>query len=172
MMNLKISLIKLFHPATREHRERSSRRMTAIPKLLVAIFLIASLLGFLDTTYLAVKHYAGTSLNCSVLFGDCEKVTTSKYSMVAGVPLALIGAIYYFTIFILSVAYLDTKHKKIIIIASYLTATGFLASVYFVFLQLFIIKAICPYCMVSAMLSTVLFINGIIMLKLKEKTLD
>ena len=156
-MNLKTSLIKLFHPT--------------IPKLLLAVFLIASLLGFLDTTYLTVKHYTGSSLNCSVLFGDCEKVTTSKYSMLAGVPLALIGAIYYFTIFILSVAYLDTKREKTIIIASYLTATGFLASAYFVFLQLFIIKAICPYCMVSAILATILFINGVIVLKLNTKTL-
>lgn len=155
MMNLKTLLIKLSHPT--------------IPKLLVVVFLIASLLGFLDTTYLAVKHYTGSSLNCSVLFGDCEKVTTSKYSIVAEVPLALVGAIYYFTIFILSVAYLDTKRKKIIVIASYLTATGFLASVYFVFLQLFIIKAICPYCMASAVLATILFINGIIMLKFNTK---
>lgn len=136
-----------------------------IPKWLVAVFLIAALLGFLDTTYLTVKHYSGSALNCSAVFGNCEKVTTGKYATVGGIPLALIGAIYYLTIFILTIAYLDARRQTIMLLASFLTIPAFLASVGFVYLQLFIIKAICPYCMASATLTTILFIAGILIIR-------
>lgn len=152
MMNLETSLNK---PSTR------------IPKWLVWLFVLFSLAGFLDATYLTVKHYFGTPINCSI-FAGCEKVTTSQYATLWGIPVALLGAIYYLIIFVLVVAYLDTKKERVMYFTARLTLMGFLASLWFLYLQLFVIKAICLYCVVSALTSTMLFIFGIIMLKLKK----
>jgi uncharacterized membrane protein len=128
------------------------------------LFLAASLVGLIDAAYLTAKHYLGTPPACS-LFAGCEKVTTSHYAMIAGIPLALLGAIYYLALFLIVIAYLDTGRIEMIRLASGLTAIGFVSSIYFVYLQLFVIQAICIYCMLSALASTVLFIIGMMMLR-------
>jgi len=138
--------------------------MNKLPKYLVWGFIIFSFIGFLDATYLTSQHFLGTEVKCIITTG-CEEVTNSKYSVVFGVPLALLGALYYLTVLVLSLAYADTQAKKIMVLMPFLTATGFLASVYLVYLQLFVIDAICFYCMMSAGTSTLLFILGIITLK-------
>ena len=151
-------------------------------------FLIVSAFGFADATYLTTKHFLGTPVACSILKG-CEQVTTSSYSLIFGIPVALLGSIYYLTILILSIIYLDSRkinpdfasrkiedprfrsrrNRDILIIIAKITPLGFLASLYFVYLQIFIIKAICLYCMASAATSTILFILGMFYLK-KNKT--
>lgn len=128
-------------------------------KAIAIAFLIISFVGFLDSAYLTIQHYRGEPLACAIFTG-CETVASSKYAMVGPVPLALLGLLYYLTIFILSVAYFDTKREKIIVLASYLTIAGFLASIFFVYLQLFVINAICLYCIISAASSTLLFAFG------------
>lgn len=132
-----------------------------ISKTLAITFLVIAFLGFLDATYLAVEHFRGVVPPCTVLQG-CEKVTTSEYSLILGVPVALLGAIYYLLIIVLVVLFFDRKNEKYFLYASYLTIFGLLAAIYFVFIQLVIIKAICIYCMFSALTSTLLFILGLI----------
>lgn len=146
----------------------SIKSSTIIPKWIIFSFIIISFIGFLDATYLTVKHYLGISLNCFV-FEGCDKVTTSQYATVFNIPVALGGAFYYLIIFILSVAYFDTRNLKILLFIPPLTLIGFLASIWFVYLQFFVIKAICPYCLVSAITSTILFLLSIFAVKLKYK---
>jgi uncharacterized membrane protein len=138
------------------------RSETTLDKLAVFL-LIAALFGFADATYLTVKHYSGAPLACSI-FEGCEKVTSSRYAVIAGIPLALGGAIYYFLVIVLSVAYLDTRKMVVLLMTARLTVVGFLASAWFVYLQLFVIRAICPYCMLSAIASTLLFGLGSVVL--------
>lgn len=137
---------------------------TPTPKWLVWLLVLFSFAGFLDASYLAVKHYLGTPVNCSI-FAGCEIVTTSQYAAIWGIPVALLGAIYYLTVFLLVIAYIDTKKERILYFAAYLTPIGLLASFWFLYLQLFVIKALCLYCLISAFTSTILFVLGIILLK-------
>lgn len=129
------------------------------------LFIVVSFLGFIDATYLTAQHFLGTIPPCVITTG-CQTVLTSKYSVIFGFPVALIGSIYYLSLFLLMIFYLDTKQEHIIRLAAYLTPLGFLASIYFVFLQFFVLKEICSYCMVSALSSTTLFIIGIFIIKL------
>lgn len=153
-------------------------------KFLYFTFLPISVLGFLDASYLSVKHFVGTPLPCSVLRG-CEEVTTSHYSVIGGVPVALLGAIYYLTIFILILSVLKKRktlpssdvengagknEDKLLNLTARLTVIGLLASLWFIYLQLFVIKAICLYCMFSAFTSITLFVFGILVLKFKSKS--
>lgn len=147
-------------------------------------FLPVSFLGFLDASYLTIKNFMGTPLSCSVLRG-CEEVTGSQYSMIARIPVALLGAIYYVSIFVLVILYLNKKKSSLIntdrnitgddgllrLIAR-LTIIGMLASLWFVFLQIFVIKAICLYCMFSAFTSFLLFAFGVCVLKFNRKVVS
>ena len=145
----------------------SNRPSRAVPNRIIASFLVISFIGFADATYLTAKHYSGTPLECSV-FESCEKVTTSRYATVLGIPVALLGAIYYLAIFLSLIAYLDLRRGGILSFTALFTIVGLLASAWFVYLQLFVIQAICPYCMVSAVASTVLFLLGMLALKKKR----
>lgn len=148
-------------------------------------FLPVSFMGFVDASYLSIKHFVGTPVPCSILQG-CEEVMTSQYSVIGGIPVALLGAIYYFAIFALIILYLSRKRysssivgdsttqkndEGLIKMVARLTIIGMLASLWFVYLQLFVIKAICLYCMFSALTSSLLFAFGIYVLKFKNKSL-
>ncbi len=130
---------------------------------LTIAFLLASFAGFLDATYLAAIHYTNTIPPCIVTSG-CEAVLTSEYSTLFGVSNALLGALYYLTLFILAVLSLELGRRRTLAFAASLTPIGFLASSYFVYLQLFVLKAMCFYCMISAATSTILFILGMLVL--------
>ena len=130
-----------------------------ISNRLIIAFLAVSFFGFLDATYLTAQHYMGAIPPCVITTG-CETVLTSEYSVIFGIPTALLGSFYYLLLFLLAVFSLDMK-RGIIRFAAFLTPMGFLASLYFVYLQLFIIEEICTYCMVSAATSTILFILGL-----------
>lgn len=123
-----------------------------------------SILGFLDAAYLSLEHFLGRVPPCSIVEG-CEQVTTSVYSIIAGVPVALLGAVFYLTVLVLSIVYLDTKRNGPLTFAACLTIIGFVASLAFVYIQLFVIHAICIYCMFSALTSTTLFILGMMVLR-------
>lgn len=128
------------------------------------IFLFLSSLGFLDASFLTIQHYSRDPFSCPI-FGGCEEVTSSIYSEIMGVPVALLGAIYYATIFTLSLYSYLKEDKRALVLASHLTAIGLLTSMYLIFLMFFVLNAICFYCLLSAVSSTLLFIFGVIFLK-------
>jgi len=142
--------------------------LTPIHKWLIGLLLLFSFVGFLDATYLTVQHFLGSSINCSI-FEGCNEVITSRYASIAGIPVALLGALYYCTLFISLIAYCDTRNERILYFIAHFVFIGFFASIWFLFLQLFIIKAICFYCVISAVTSTMLFVFGILLSKFKKK---
>ncbi|PIZ94558.1 MAG: hypothetical protein COX81_03195 [Candidatus Magasanikbacteria bacterium CG_4_10_14_0_2_um_filter_37_12] len=132
------------------------------------LFLIFSIIGFCDSTFLAIKNLTGSYIGCGVN-GGCDIVTSSVYSTLFGIPVALFGTLYYLSILLLVVFYLDKKKIKILLWISRITVVGFLASIYFVYLQLFVIHSICYFCMGSAITSTSLFVVGMVYLYRQNK---
>jgi uncharacterized membrane protein len=130
-----------------------------IPKWITIGLLSISAAGFLDASYLAFKFYTGTVPPCSLLKG-CEVVTTSQYATVGGVSIALIGALYYLAVFLAVIFYFDTNNEKALYIIPPLAGAGFLISLYLVYLQFFVLEAVCVYCMFSALTSALLFVFG------------
>lgn len=139
-----------------------------ISKWLIISFLLVAFIGFTDAAYLTTRYYRGISMGCFASLG-CDKVAISQYATIGGIPVALIGIVYYFIILLTVAYYLWQEKEKIIYWLSRFTVVGFLASAWFVYLQLFIIKTICFYCMVSAAASTILFILGLIVIFKKNK---
>lgn len=132
-----------------------------IPKWIPVTMAVLSFIGFLDASYLAAKHYLGEVPDCSILKG-CEIVTTSEYAVILGVSIALLGALYYLAIFLGTVLYLDSKRALVLKLVALLPVAGFAFSLYLVYLMLFVLDAICLYCMGSATTSTLLFILSLL----------
>ncbi|MBV8858511.1 MAG: hypothetical protein JOZ02_16375 [Acidobacteria bacterium] len=119
-----------------------------------AVALVA-LAGVADATYLTVEHLTGQSVRCMVVSG-CDEVLQSSYATVAaGVPVAAVGALAYFAVFSLATlaAFGYDGARKLL---APLVAVMFLATLWFLYLQAFVIKAFCTYCLISATVTTVL----------------
>lgn len=137
--------------------------ISPLPHKLVVILIIIAGIGFIDATYLTVEHFLGTVPPCSI--EGCQTVLTSKYSEIAGIPIALGGAVYYFLILLSLFIYKDTKKDKIILFSFALVSLGFIVSISLVSIMLFVLKAICLYCIGSAITTTVLFFTLLFCLK-------
>ncbi|HEX8149228.1 MAG TPA: vitamin K epoxide reductase family protein [Pyrinomonadaceae bacterium] len=119
-----------------------------------AVALVA-LVGLTDAVYLTVEHLSGQSVRCMVVSG-CDEVLQSSYATVAGgVPVAAVGAAAYFTAFSLATlaAYGYHGARKLL---TPLVAVMFLATLWFVYLQAFVIRAFCTYCLISATVTSLL----------------
>ncbi len=147
----------------------SNRQLPNIPRWLPITILLVSFVGFIDSSYLTVEHFLSATPSCGI-FNGCDIVTTSEYSEIAAIPVAMIGMFYYVTIFLLIVAYLDSKREGLIKLASYFTIAGLLASIWFTCVQAFILEAYCLYCLMSAVSSLILFVLGMTVLNRYQKS--
>ena len=129
------------------------------PRWLKVSLLVVSLIGFIDAVYLTANHYFGVVAPCFVVQG-CEQVTTSSYSQILGIPVALFGAIYYLVVLTIALRYAEKKQFKMLQIFHYITVVGLVMSLWFLYVQAFIIEAWCMYCLGSAVSSILLFILG------------
>ena len=133
-------------------------------KVYSIVFLILSFLGIIDAGYLTMKHYTGAYIPCTILDG-CNAVAQSEYSVILGIPVALLGLMFYVTVFVLSMAMLDSKNEKLIKYILLFAITGFAVSLFLTYLQVFVIKALCMYCLLSAVNTVVLLVLSIMLFK-------
>jgi uncharacterized membrane protein len=121
-----------------------------------------ALLGLVDASYLTSEHYNNVIPPCSlnVVFADCGKVLTSTYATVLGLPLSVIGIFHYALLALLCLFIISYKNKHVPYVLLLQTGIGFIASLYFIYLQIAVIHAICFYCFISAFISTFLFFTS------------
>lgn len=128
-----------------------------ISKALSMLWVIIALVGFVDATYLTVEHYSGGEVACSIVKG-CNVVLTSPYSTIGPIPVALLGAAYYVGMLIGMIAYVDTRSHFLYTWLPRVTIAGFVLSLWFVYVQVFLLQSYCQYCLLSAVTSTVLWL--------------
>ncbi len=148
--------------------EISSPKKLNNPVVWAVVGLILVFIGFLDASYLTAAHYTGSNVACYVARG-CDIVTTSKYSKIGIIPISLAGLLYYLALGGLISVFIFTKSKRAVKLALGLVSIGFLVSLYLVYLQLFVIHALCLYCIISASISTIVFLNMILINRVQEK---
>ena len=120
---------------------------------------ILSLIGLVDALYLTIQHVTGQSLQCTIISG-CSEVLSSRYAEVAGVPLAAIGAAAYFSVF--SLATLAAFGYRIAgTLFTILVAAMFLVSLWLIYLQAFVIRQFCQYCLLSAAITVGLLVTAL-----------
>lgn len=117
---------------------------------------VAAFAGLADSAYLTAKHFSGSEVPCSVISG-CEQVLTSPYAEILGVPTALYGAAAYFGAF--SLALLSAYgYRRLWNAFGALSGIMAAATLWFLYLQAFVIGAFCQFCLLSAITSFALLV--------------
>lgn len=126
---------------------------------LILLILVLAIIGIVDSTYLAIEHYRDTVPPCSTnILVDCGQVLRSQYAKILGVPLALLGVVYYFLVTVLISSIIKAGKrlfKQILILVAFF---GFIFSLYLMYLQIIVIGSICLYCTLSALISILIFV--------------
>jgi uncharacterized membrane protein len=104
--------------------------------------------------YLTVEHLLGNTLRCTLTSG-CSEVLGSPYASLWGVPLAAFGAAAYFTAFSLATlsAFGYVKARALLAV---LVAAMFAVTLWLLYVQAFVLRAFCQYCLLSAAVTTLL----------------
>jgi len=119
-----------------------------------------SLIGLADSIYLTVEHLSGRSVRCTIVTG-CSEVLSSPYASVRGFPLALIGATGYFVVF--SLATLAAFGYKVAgQLLAVVVAGMFVTTLWLLYLQAFVIRAFCQFCLLSALVTLILTVLVIV----------
>src|ERR1700754_3513111 len=133
-----------------KYRGRGMRRLT----------FVLALIGTGIAGYLTWVHYGHLKIVCLSGGGGCEKVQSSSYAELAGVPVAVLGLIGYVAI-LLS---LLLPREESALAAAFLSLVGFGFSAYLTWAELFRIHAICQWCVASASIMTVLTVLTLVWL--------
>jgi uncharacterized membrane protein len=108
--------------------------------------------GIAVAGYLTWVHYAELEPFCVGGGGGCERVQASDYAELSGIPVALIGLLSYCAI----AAALASRSEMGVLLATGLALVGFGFSAYLTYLELFVIEAICQWCVANAVIATAL----------------
>jgi uncharacterized membrane protein len=115
-------------------------------------------LGAAVAGYLTWVHYGGDLALCTGA-GGCSAVQASRFATVAGLPVALFGLLLYLALLALALyrALGFGELDQVALLTLFgLALAGTLYSAYLTYLELFVIGAICPWCVASAVLVTVI----------------
>jgi uncharacterized membrane protein len=106
------------------------------------------------------------SLSCKI--GGCDKVNTSPWAMLLGQPVAFWGVLYYVALFAAAFAstlerFVDDRRAPVVL--TFLTGWGVAFSAWLTYLELYVIHAICMYCVISAILVVIMFALSVVELR-------
>ena len=130
------------------------------------ISIAISVAGLVDALYLTWVKITNNYSLCLQGVGNCETVNNSSYAEVMGIPVAVLGAGTYLILIIILLSEARIDHLKVnaSLYVFGITLIGVLFSAYLTFLEIAVIKDICPFCVLSAILMIALFILSIVRL--------
>jgi uncharacterized membrane protein len=126
----------------------------------LAASLLLSALGIGVAAYLTAVHFREDLLVCN-LSGGCETVQKSSYAVVAGVPVAVLGLAMYITLLILTIVRIRRPNDRetLTMVAIAIALAGVAYAGYLTYIELFVIHAICQWCVASAIITLLICIN-------------
>jgi uncharacterized membrane protein len=133
-------------------------------RMLIAALALA---GVFVALYLTL-YKMGMIGNLACTIGGCEQVNTSRYAEFFGIPVAAWGLGFYIAAF--AVAFVGTlpnwiarREPSLLLVG--MSAVGVLFSGWLTYLELYVIHAICQYCVVSAVIVAVIFLVSVLDLR-------
>jgi len=126
--------------------------------ILYAAVAIVSVAGLADAIYLTVQALTGETLSCGGS-PDCFRVLGSSYAKVGGIPVAMLGALAYFSVFTFATfaAFGYARAPKFLAL---MVGMMFLGTLWLLYVQAFLLHAYCRYCLFSA--ATTFLIAGLL----------
>ena len=117
--------------------------------LSLALIYVFSLIGIADTCYLVYHKIKGTDVACPFFPKEwCKKVQYAPQSKTFGIPNSMAGLGMYSLILILTILFSNGGVPFLPI--QIIVGIGFLFSLYFTYVQAFVLRAFCTWCVVSA----------------------
>jgi uncharacterized membrane protein len=110
-----------------------------------AILAVLDVLGLAIAAYLSIVELQGGVPACGVLRG-CEEVARSEYSRISGVPVAVFGVGLSLLLLALALAWWRTDLYALLLAHYGLSLAGVIFEAYFLYLQVFVIGAVCIWC--------------------------
>jgi uncharacterized membrane protein len=140
-----------------------TRRMIVATLALAGIFVALYLLLY--------KIGVVGNLSCSI--GSCETVNTSRWAVFLGAPVAGWGVAFYVAMFGLALASLQERYASSLGMSKLLavvSGAGLVFSIWLTYLELFVIHAICQWCVVSAIIVTMIFVVAVLDLRDRSRS--
>ncbi len=133
---------------------------------------ITALVGLLTSGYLTYVKVFDTPIYCTPGLGDCSTVNSSSYSELWGIPIAIFGILSFLAIFLF--VFLGERLKLVnqyqVLVIFGISFFGFLYSLYLTYLEIFVIQAVCQWCVLSGLCMTIIFAASMIWLKQKQES--
>ena len=134
-------------------------------KRLSQLAIILTIIGLLVSIYMTIYKITSNDSMC-IGSGDCKTVNASRYAEVYGIPVAVLGVAGYSAI--LALLLLGGRpgflQQNGTLLFFGLSLTGFLFTLYLIFVEVALIKAYCPFCITSQTAMTLIFIISVIQL--------
>jgi len=113
--------------------------------------IVLSIIGLLDSAYLAYIKLADATAACAEI-GDCDAVNSSQYAEIGGIPIALLGAGAYVAMIFLVIMEKkgDFWRDQGPLLVFMFSLIGVLYSAYLTYIEIWVLYAVCPYCVLSA----------------------
>lgn len=124
---------------------------------------LLSLIGFFVAFYLMAHSFGWTGpLICGI--GECDTVQASQWAKVGPVPVSAIGVLGYVALLVVAFVGLqpggrDSTAVSLLLLAG--ASFGFAASLWFTYVEAFLIRAWCQWCVISAILMTLIFVASL-----------
>jgi uncharacterized membrane protein len=132
-------------------------------KRLSQIIIGLAIIGLLVSIYMTIYKFTSNDSMC-LGSGDCSTVNSSRYSEVNGIPVALIGVIGYAAI--LGIHWLERRNdffeENASLILFGVSLIGFLFTLWLIYVEIALIKALCPFCLASQVTMTIIFILSVV----------
>lgn len=119
-------------------------------------------LGVLVSGYLSVKRFTGGSLACS-RWAQCDVVNNSLYAKIYGVPVAFLGLAGYLLLVGLALGALESGgpvRRRLVALGFLFSLGGVAFSAYLTYIELYVIEAVCSWCVASAVIISLLAVVG------------
>lgn len=126
---------------------------------------VLALLGALDATYLLLGKLGITSGYVCSVTGGCEIVNTSPYSELVGIPVAAIGLLGYLAILVVALAAIQPRwlaDRRPDAVLAVLSGVAVAFSLYLTYVELFVLRAVCQWCIVSQLVIIAIFVLALV----------
>lgn len=132
-----------------------------IPRWTVPLGVLFSLLGIADTIYLTIGHYTEhfTFACPTTSFINCESVTTSSYSQILGIPVAVLGLVFFIAMLVFQLPQAWRLTNKLVLYGRLaFSVSGILVALWLIFVEFQKLHEICLYCTASHILAFGIFV--------------
>ena len=133
---------------------------------LIVLFIVLSTLGIVNASYLIFQSMKKKPLVCPIEGHDCNVVVQSKWNKTFGIKNEYLGFLFYLSMLlgIIYIVFSPAIKNTIFQLMFYAEIGAVLFSAFLVYLQAKIIKEYCFYCLISALITLLLFLNTVLLI--------